>query len=63
MDNETKEDKYIICIVCGDEFELTIGEQKYYASRGLSEPKRCSACRLAKRLIRAGIASLDSSCL
>ena len=39
------QDKYIQCCDCQDEFNFTAGEQAYYLSKGLAEPKRCPACR------------------
>lgn len=43
-------DKTLVCAECGREFTFTIGEQEFYASRGLvNEPKRCPDCRSARR--------------
>lgn len=42
-------DKVIICKECGEEFTWTAGEQEYYKSRYLAEPKRCCNCRPSKR--------------
>ncbi|MFC2045594.1 zinc-ribbon domain containing protein [Chloroflexota bacterium] len=42
--------KSLICVECGCEFIFTIGEQRYYLSKGLSTPKRCSQCRLRRKL-------------
>ena len=39
------QDKYIRCCDCQDEFNFTAGEQAFYLSKGLAEPKRCLACR------------------
>jgi len=39
------EDVRIKCIICGRNFIFTAGEQKWYKSRGYSNPKRCPACR------------------
>ncbi|MEG1543056.1 MAG: zinc-ribbon domain containing protein [Tannerellaceae bacterium] len=33
------------CKDCGEEFEVTEGEQAWYAERGWDIPKRCKACR------------------
>lgn len=41
-------DKDIRCKDCGGSFIFTEGEQGYFKSKQLSEPKRCPACR-AKR--------------
>ncbi|MGE0903372.1 zinc-ribbon domain containing protein [Dehalococcoides mccartyi] len=44
------QDKTLVCRDCGNEFIFTAGEQEFYASRGLkNEPKRCPACRSARR--------------
>ncbi|OGN94154.1 MAG: hypothetical protein A2Z75_08365 [Chloroflexi bacterium RBG_13_50_10] len=43
------EDKAIQCVDCGREFRFGVGEQKYFASKGLSTPKRCPSCRLKRR--------------
>lgn len=43
------------CSDCGKKFELTQGEIDFYASKGLSLPKRCKECReknKAKKQIR-----------
>ena len=43
------QDKTITCRDCGKEFTFTAGEQEFYAERNMSEPKRCKACRDAKK--------------
>ncbi|MBQ4585569.1 MAG: zinc-ribbon domain containing protein [Clostridia bacterium] len=44
------EEKTLICKDCGEEFIFTVGEQEFFASKGLeNEPKRCKKCRDAKR--------------
>lgn len=45
-----REDLYIKCVECGDEFIFEVGEQEYYKKNNLFIPKRCPACRRAKRL-------------
>lgn len=40
--------KIIICCECGKTFKFTGGEQKYYETHELSEPKRCHSCRKAR---------------
>jgi hypothetical protein len=42
-------DKFIPCIDCGDEFLYSAGEQAYFISKGLSEPKRCQPCRIQRK--------------
>ncbi len=44
------EDKTLVCKDCGEEFVFTAGEQEFYAEKGfVNEPKRCKACRNAKK--------------
>ncbi len=44
------EDKTLKCQDCGADFIFTVGEQEFYKEKQLaSEPKRCKACRDAKR--------------
>ena len=44
------EDKTLVCKDCGNEFVFTAGEQEFYAEKGfVNEPKRCKACRDAKK--------------
>ncbi len=35
-------------------FTLTSGEQDFYQQRGMSEPKRCGACRGERKTSRDG---------
>jgi CxxC-x17-CxxC domain-containing protein len=38
------------CRDCGREFQFTVGEQEFYASRGLTnQPGRCPECRAARK--------------
>lgn len=39
------EDKKIICKDCGKEFIFTVGEQKFFESKGFTAPARCKECR------------------
>ncbi len=43
-------DKPLRCVDCGQSFVFTIGEQRYFLSKGLSTPKRCPQCRLRRKL-------------
>ena len=44
------EDKTLTCRDCGAQFVFTAGEQEFYAERGFqNEPKRCKACRDARK--------------
>ncbi|MBI4497620.1 MAG: zinc-ribbon domain containing protein [Chloroflexi bacterium] len=48
-------DKTLTCRDCGQQFTFTVGEQEFYASRGLTnEPSRCPECRSARRGDRGG---------
>ena len=42
-------DKVLTCLDCGREFAFTIGEQRYFWAKGLSEPKRCKPCRMLRK--------------
>ena len=39
----------LVCKDCGGEFVFGVEEQEKYADRGFAEPKRCPACRAARR--------------
>ena len=44
------QDKTMTCVDCGKEFVWTVGEQEFYASKGLTnEPKRCKECARRKK--------------
>ncbi len=42
-------DVEITCAECNTAFPFTEREQEYYTERNLSQPKRCKACRDARR--------------
>jgi CxxC-x17-CxxC domain-containing protein len=42
-------DQQIVCTDCGATFAFTDSEQTFFAERGLAPPKRCKACRRARR--------------
>jgi hypothetical protein len=45
-------DEVLRCCDCGESFIFSAGEQAFFASKGLSEPKRCKPCReLRKRTL------------
>jgi hypothetical protein len=44
------QDKFITCCECQDEFLFSAGEQAYFTSKGLNEPKRCKACRQYRKV-------------
>jgi DNA-directed RNA polymerase subunit RPC12/RpoP len=43
-------DLILECVECGRNFTFTRGEQIYFASKGLSTPRRCPECRLKRKL-------------
>ena len=56
-------DKLLRCRDCGIDFLFTIGEQEFYATKGLmNEPVRCFNCRAQRRAQReSGGAVSDAS--
>jgi hypothetical protein len=42
-------DQTITCSDCKADFVFSEGEQKFFASKGLSIPKRCKPCRQARK--------------
>ncbi|SRR6266446_991581 len=42
---EASQTQWLTCQDCSIQFQFTYGEQEYYASRKLSNPTRCKACR------------------
>jgi len=54
--NPKAKDKTLSCVDCGATFIFKVGEQRYFASKGLSTPKRCLKCRQRRRdtLVREG---------
>ncbi|OLE53880.1 MAG: hypothetical protein AUG51_11225 [Acidobacteria bacterium 13_1_20CM_3_53_8] len=42
-------DREITCTECGTPFTFTEREQDFYREKNLSEPRRCKACRDARR--------------
>jgi len=45
-------DKTLNCVDCGTDFSFTASDQQFYADRQFSEPRRCPACRAAKKAAR-----------
>lgn len=44
------QEEKLICEDCGCEFAFTVGEQEFYAEKGLvNKPKRCTECRKNRR--------------
>lgn len=49
------EDLTIKCAGCQAEFIFTVGEQGFYQRKGFVErPKRCKACREARKQLQRG---------
>lgn len=48
------EDRTLTCVECGQEFTFTADDQEFHAKKGYQEPKRCPACRQARRSARGG---------
>jgi hypothetical protein len=46
------EDQILTCRDCLRDFPFSVGEQKFFAEKGLMPPKRCLECRQAARLAR-----------
>jgi len=44
------EPKELTCVECGNTFVFETGEQIFFISKGLTEPKRCPECRLKRKL-------------
>ena len=52
------EDKTLQCSDCGATFTFTAEEQEFFESKGYTnEPKRCPACRQARKSMRYGTGS------
>jgi hypothetical protein len=49
------EDRTLTCADCGQPFTFTVGEQTFFWSKGLSEPKRCKPCRMLRKRSLASI--------
>ncbi|HZR38796.1 MAG TPA: zinc-ribbon domain containing protein [Ktedonobacteraceae bacterium] len=48
-------DETLYCRDCNQEFIFTVGEQEFYASRGLTnKPSRCPECRAARKQSNGG---------
>ncbi len=49
------EDKTLQCVNCGATFTFSASEQEFFQSKGYTnEPKRCPACRQARKAERQG---------
>ena len=44
------QDQTLQCVDCGKDFVFSVAEQQFYDSKGfVNKPKRCEACRAAKK--------------
>lgn len=51
----SNEDITLQCADCGSDFEFTVGEQEFYAQKGLmNNPRRCPVCRKSRKNVRGG---------
>ena len=50
----TFQDRTLVCADCGAEFTFSAADQEFHAARGYQDPKRCPACRQARRAERGG---------
>ena len=48
------EDQQLLCSDCGQSFAFTAEDQDFFRERGYSAPKRCKACRQAKKNVQPG---------
>jgi CxxC-x17-CxxC domain-containing protein len=55
-------DQILYCRDCNQEFTFTVGEQEFYASKGLTNaPTRCPDCRAARKRSGSGSGRRASS--
>jgi len=47
-------DLQLTCSDCGQEFTFTAADQAFFRERGYAAPKRCKACRQAKKMDQGG---------
>ncbi len=54
MFENTYQDIELTCSDCGCTFVFSAEEQEFYAEKGFATPKRCAACRNARKKQRFG---------
>lgn len=54
------ENKKIKCRDCGIEFDFTVGEQKFFAEKGFSDPVRCKDCIELKKKSYSALNNKDN---
>ena len=37
------------CVDCGESFNFSVAEQRFYSERGIKQPVRCGSCRAERR--------------
>lgn len=47
-------DKTLTCADCKQQFVFQVGEQTFFKSKGLNDPKRCKPCRVKAKARREG---------
>lgn len=52
-------DTTLTCQDCGQSFTFSADDQEFYALKGYTEPKRCPACRQARKAGRGGSGSRE----
>ena len=50
MEGKDFKDRKLKYLDCSTEFTFSAGEQFFFWSKGLSEPKRCPQCRLKRKM-------------
>jgi CxxC-x17-CxxC domain-containing protein len=48
------QDKELTCVECNAIFTFSADDQQFHADKGYTEPRRCPACRAARRAGRDG---------
>ena len=47
------DDQLLQCVTCFQQFLWTAGEQRFFADRGFTPPRRCKPCRDRRRAERS----------
>lgn len=45
-------DRTLTCADCGQEFMFSADDQRFYAERGFTDPRRCPSCRAIRKANR-----------
>lgn len=43
------QDKILVCVDCGKDFEFSARDQEFYKVHGYVDPRRCKPCRKIKK--------------